>query len=429
MRRALLISLVILAVPASASARPADLDRSFGSGGSVTLARLGPDVLARAVAVQPDGAIVAAVDSGGGLSVVRFTRRGRLDRGFGAQGRVKITLAGASAAASRDVAVFRDGRILVAGFADTSAIGGRRSVVARLLPGGDLDPSFGVDGVAVVGPLGADVEAMALGADGEVVIAGSVPNGPGSALHVMRLLPDGTPDPGFGGGDGAVDSAAASFEGRARDAIVLPGGGVALAAGPAAGARSLGTFTAVRLTPAGDFDPSFDADGITSVVTSNRTLTEGGAAAIAPGPAGRLVLAGTTRGRRGRDQAIVLRLASDGTLDRRFGRGGGQRVSARGSGSLRLEALMRLRSGRLVAAGRTDGTRAPLLGLSAGGRRDSRFGSRGLKLLALGRPPRGSRHGSSIAGLAAGSDGRVVLGGGVAGSRSVYPTLARLQAR
>ena len=429
MRRVLLLALVALAAPATAGARPADPDRSFGSGGTTTLASLGPDVLARGVAIQADGKVVAAVDSGGGLSVVRLTRRGRLDRGFGVRGRVKVALAGASAAAARDIAVFRDGRILVAGFADTSALGDRRAVVARLLPGGDLDPSFGADGVAVVGPLGSDVEAMALGPDGEVVLAGSVPNGPGSAVQVMRLLPDGTPDPGFGGGDGAVDSAGAGLEGRARDAIVLAGGGVALAAGPAAGTRSLGTFFAVRLTPAGDFDPSFDADGITSVVTSSRTLTEGGSAAIAPGPAGRLVLAGTTRGRRGRDQAIVLRLLADGTLDRRFGRGGEQRVSARGSGSLRLEALGRLRSGRLVAAGRSDGSRAPLLGLSAGGRSDTRFGPRGLKLLALGRPPRGRRRSSTIGALTAGSDGRIVTGGGVTGSRSVYPTLARLQAR
>jgi len=423
------ILLVALAVPASAAARPADVDRSFGSRGSVTLARLGPDVLARAVAVQADGRVVAAADSGGGLSVLRLTRRGRLDRGFGVRGRVKVTLPGTSAAAARDVAVFRDGRILVAGFADTSALGGRRIAVARLLAGGDLDPGFGVDGVALVGPLGADVETMALGANGEVVLAGAVPNGPRSAVHVMRLLPDGTPDPEFGGGDGSVDSTAPRLAGRARDVLVLNGGGIALAAGPEAGRLARGTFAAVRLTPTGDFDPSFDVDGVARVITSSRRLTEGGASAIALGRGGRLVLAGTTRARDGRDQAAVLRLTRTGSLDRRFGRRGGQRVSGPGPRSLRLEALVRLRSGRLVAGGRTDGSRAVLLGLSASGRRDVRFGRRGLKLLALGRPPRGRRRVSTIGALAAGRDGRVVTGGGVAGPRSVYPTLARLQAR
>ena len=53
--------------------------------------------------------------------------------------------------------------------------GVRRFAVARLQPGGNLDPNFGTDGVAVVGPPGAQLEAMALQPEGELVLAGSVP--------------------------------------------------------------------------------------------------------------------------------------------------------------------------------------------------------------------------------------------------------------
>ena len=49
--------------------------------------------------------------------------------------------------------------------------GVRRFAVARLQPGGHLDENFGTGGIAVVGPPGAQLEAMALQPEGELVLA------------------------------------------------------------------------------------------------------------------------------------------------------------------------------------------------------------------------------------------------------------------
>ena len=422
MARALLLGLaLLLAAPAAALARAGDVDRSFGSGGSVTFRSLGPDVFFTAVALQPDGRIVAAADRGNGLTVVRLTPAGALDRHFGTRGRVRIPIPGAGA---RDIAVFRDGRILVAGTVAPDAEPSR-IVVARLLPGGDLDPNFGTDGVSVVGPGGAQLDSMALARDGEVVLGGSLARPDRPAVLVLRLLPDGTPDPGFGTA-GAVDSAAVGVAGRARDVIVLPDGSVAVAAAPELGRVDPGTFVALRLTPAGAFDTGFGQDGVVDVLTTPRRLTEGGAAAIAPGPDGSLVLAGTARGNRGRDDATVIRLTADGRLDERFARDGGTRLVAAGGRSVHIDALARAPGGRLVLGGRSQDA-AAILRLTPGGRRDRSFGRSGARYVALGRPPGGHRSASLVAGLAVLADGRIVTAGAVAGRRSFYPAVARLR--
>jgi uncharacterized delta-60 repeat protein len=420
-RAPVLALLMLLAAPAAASARAGDVDGAFGRDGSVTLQSLGADVRAGAIALQPDGKIVATADSGEGLAVVRLTAEGALDRRFGSRGQVQVAVPGASA---RAVALFRDGRILVAGTVARPA-GPGRVVVARLLPSGELDPSFGADGVALVGPEGATVESMAVARDGEVVLGGSVPRGERAAVLVMRLLPDGTPDPDFGTA-GEVESDVSLLPGRATGVVVLADGGVAVAAAPELGRIDPGTFVALRLTPAGAFDPAFDGDGVVRVQTTARRLGDGGAAAIALGPGGRLVLAGTSRGSRGRDDATVVRLSPDGALDPRFAGAGAVRLVAPGRRSVHVDALARAPGGRLVLAGRSRGA-AAIMRLTAAGRRDRGFALGGLMIAALGHPPGGHRSSSPIAAVAVRSDGRIVTAGASAGRDSFYPTLARLR--
>src|SRR2546430_8387696 len=59
------------------------LDTSFGNAGRVQTT-LGTD--ATAVAMQPDGKLVAAVLTGSGLSVARFLSTGQIDSAFGSSG-------------------------------------------------------------------------------------------------------------------------------------------------------------------------------------------------------------------------------------------------------------------------------------------------------------------------------------------------------
>ena len=281
---------------------------------------------------------------GRGFLVVRLRASGAADRSFGRSGRLTVRLRRrATRAGARDVALFRDGRILVAG---TVTLGGvQRFAVARLQPGGNLDPNFGVDGVGGRRPAGRAARGDGAAARGRAR-AGRL--GPGAARRravlVMRLLADGTPDPGFGSG-GAVDSTAVKLAGRARDVLVLPDGRIALAAAAERGRAARATFLAARLTAAGAFDPTFDGDGVARVATTTRRVRGGGAAAIALDRRGRLLLAGTARGGGGRDDATVVRLTA--------GRAAGRELRAR-----RRRAPDRSRAGARCGSSRCAATRA-----------------------------------------------------------------------
>jgi uncharacterized delta-60 repeat protein len=228
------------------------------------------------------------------------------------------------------------------------------------------------------------------------VLAGSVPNGPRRAVFVMRLLADGSPDPGFGR-RGAVDSTAVKLAGRARDVLVLPDGRIALAASVEAGRAARATFLAARLTAAGAFDPSFDGDGVARVATTTRRMRGGGAAALARGRGGRLILGGTARGAGGREDATVVRLSADGR------RAGVTRLSDPRGRSLRIAAMRRDARGRLLLGGRASRLGAAVLRLRGNLRRDRSFGAGGL---AGGRLPR-----TRPAALATRGDGSVVIAG------------------
>jgi uncharacterized delta-60 repeat protein len=390
---AVLAAAVLAALPVIASARPGELDPRFASGGAALLGRAGAQITGSAVVLQGDGRAILAGGDGNGFLVARLRGNGAPDPSFGRRGSLTIRFRGATAGGARAVALFRDGRVLLAG---TVTLGGRtRFAVARLLPGGNLDPNFGSNGVAVAGPPGARLEAMALQREGELVLAGSVPNGPRRAVLAMRLLADGSPDPGFGTG-GAVDSRAVRLAGRARDVLVLPDGRIALAVAPEPGVAARATFIAARLTAAGAWDPSFDGDGVARIATTTRRMRGGGAAAIAR-DGGALILGGTARGAGGREDATVVRLRGDGRS------AGVTRLTDPRGRSLKITAMRRDARGRLLLGGRASGLGAAVLRLRGDLRRDRAFGAGGL---AGGRLPR-----TRVSGLAAHRDGAVLIAG------------------
>src|SRR5215472_15024229 len=126
------------------------LDSSFGNGGEVLIAlgnsNSGP---AFAVAIQTDGKILAAVPANLHPTVFRFNTNGSVDTTFGSSGSVQILAGGIFLPpASGGIALQSDGKILV----------DSRDFVARSLANGQLDSTFGSNGVApTVGVFGGSV--------------------------------------------------------------------------------------------------------------------------------------------------------------------------------------------------------------------------------------------------------------------------------
>jgi uncharacterized delta-60 repeat protein len=150
------------------------LDTSFGSGGisSVSAPQAG------ALALQADGKVVVVGGTSNSFVVVRVNADGTADPSFGSGGIVTTPLGSGSAAASA-VAVQPDGKIVAAGTARPHSAA--LITVARYRQDGSLDLTFGSGGIVTTQPsgtAGAGAAAVALQTDGKIDVAGwAEPNG------------------------------------------------------------------------------------------------------------------------------------------------------------------------------------------------------------------------------------------------------------
>jgi uncharacterized delta-60 repeat protein len=183
------------------------LDASFGGDGLV-VTQVTPTMIPAALALQPDGKLISGGWNGQTSVIVRHNSDGSLDLSFDGDG-VLIGAAGLSIA--RDVALQPDGRILVA---DGS--------VVRLNTDGSLDSTFGTGGTAR--PAMVDAEALAVQADGEILVSGTFYTATDGDFAVARLTSTGQPDPRFRrGGANTVDIGSRSQD-EVTDAVLQPDG-------------------------------------------------------------------------------------------------------------------------------------------------------------------------------------------------------------
>jgi uncharacterized delta-60 repeat protein len=250
------------------------LDPSFGTEG-----RVGGEAAAlseiRALAVQPDGKILAGgvvaasgapgEARGGEFAVARFLPDGTLDASFGEAGVATTTVClEPSAGAVNDLAIQPDGRIVAAGFVSCGK--NRAAVIARFLPDGSADPAFREGWLALDADpkLHETLRAVALRSDGRIVVGG----GSDGALLVFELTPSGHLNDSWGNA-GAVETL---FTDRVRgkrrkvpvvvnDLLVDTEGRVVAAAGRG-GKQPTGTL--VRYLAGGKIDPRFGGHGFSA---------------------------------------------------------------------------------------------------------------------------------------------------------------------
>ncbi len=290
-----------------AGAAGGNLDTSFNPGGA------GVDGIVYAVAVLPDGKTLI----GGGFSsyngnaaasdsITRLNANGTLDTtfnpgGLGVNGTVNA------------IAVQPDGKILIGGqFTHYNGDGAASDGIVRLNSNGTLDTTFNYGGA------GADltVFAMAVQADGKVIIGGSFLsyNG-GAAIRIARLNTNGTLDatfnPGGAGTDGIVLAIAVQPDGKA-----IIGGAFTSYNGNAAASDYV-----MRLSGNGARDTSFNVGGAGADFNVN---------ALAVQPGGKIVIGGGFSSYNGNGAASdrIARLNTNGTLDTTFNSGGAGADSA-----------------------------------------------------------------------------------------------------
>ena len=178
------LALVGAAAPANAVA-PGGPDRSFGQRGTVTT-EVGGDDVAQDVVVQPNGKIVVVGSSDGKVVVARYKPDGRPDRSFSGDGRVVTDLGVPGGYGGQAVALQADGKIVVGG-----SNGDYAMAVLRYTPTGQLDRTFSGDGIF----LRDNEEDHNSGTDDLLI----QPNGKIVALgwDLVRIKPGGVLDPKF----------------------------------------------------------------------------------------------------------------------------------------------------------------------------------------------------------------------------------------
>ena len=343
--------------------------------------------------------------------VARYTPAGALDRTFGSGGVVRTPAAAGTLGA---VAVQADGRIVVAGGGPSGGGAPGNFVLARYDASGRPDTSFDRDGVAFTDfGLGAVAVGLAIQRDGKIVAVGNARSAASrDALEfaVARYNADGSLDAGFGG-DGRVTTPFTPVVDSAVDAAVQPDGRIVV------GGYAGYSFSLPNSPQRPDYALArYNADGSldASFDGDGKTTSAGICAGSGPCLTGDLAL--QTDGKILLAGGQVARFDRDGSLDSAFGREG------RAAPDLHARSVLVQPDGKIVAAG---GTAAPrgdfaVARLLPSGQRDRSFGTAGRATADLGG---GTSDGASAAALQ--SDRRIVLAGTVEVREVAEPALRR----
>jgi len=285
-------------------ANSGEIDPTFGGDGWVfTLSK--PYDRAGAMAVQPDGKIIVATTSGGFIASRRYLSSGLLDTTFGNDG-VRTVPAGYAPAVVQDLALQPDGKIVLGGQI------ARKAMVARLMPDGSLDTSFGNgDGLATIVPAvhGTSLATVRilLFPDGGILAEVNRSGSFRSRSFLTRFSPVASTDPGFA-------SAGRLPAGKGVPAISLGEAGILMARSDPASTHRVAV---TRFSMNGRVDEGFGAGGTVSV-SLGPDAYDASATAIATDDLGRIVVAASGYGSCSFDSTTVVRIMPDGRRDPDF---------------------------------------------------------------------------------------------------------------
>ena len=253
---------------------------------------------------RPSALVAGAVIAGSlvvGLAAPAYAvAPGSPDPSFGNGGSVVIDFGGVDLGA--DIAVDALGRSVIVGQANGAT--DTNVGVARVLPNGTLDPSFGTGGKSVIDLGRGDAAYSVLGLPGGgVLVGGGIFRNPGTSSSdfvLLRLTADGALDPTFGtagvtmtdfGGNEQVNALALQSDGR----IIAVGGAVV-----------------ARYSASGQLDTTFGANGQAQLPTSHNI------ASMAVVADDSIVLAGGATN----TSFAFRKLTANGVLDTTFGTNG-----------------------------------------------------------------------------------------------------------
>ena len=252
----------------AAVALVSDVDASFGTGGSTTVA-VGGSANVGGIVRRDDGSFIIGASVNTSVMTVALTQGGDLLDTYGSGGISSTSVPGVSTAGVSDVALQPDGRVVLAGYGYSNA-GTDVFVVARFRTGGAPDPSFSGNGVFTAHFSQGDAYGYGLTIlpNGKIVVVGEVDAyANGSNPAVLRLDADGSPDTTFGDHGRVMVKVPDGHRGYDSPWRVIAQAHGKLAMAGWLERPSGGNYKtlAMRLRSNGSLDPTFSGDGWTAV--------------------------------------------------------------------------------------------------------------------------------------------------------------------
>jgi uncharacterized delta-60 repeat protein len=314
------------------------LDTSFGAGGVVTLQMFA----ANSLALTPDQKILVSGGSASGAhaEIVRLNADGSPDAAFGSAGVVDFDYVANSSNQALVVIAAAGGTIVAGGFGLATNGDEYLTSLARILPNGSLDATFGTNGVVAIDLVGG-VTAIGLQSDGKILVCGGFIS-PVKSL-VARFLRDGKLDRSDAGGSLSLVAHTGSGTFGGTNAFQPDGKLVQWTTAQNPGGNHH-FVKIVRLLRDNSLDPSFTSREFAFDSPDYNSPTDVTFAAD-----GALLASGAGSSGPDRTGFGLARLRKGGTLDPTFGHAG--RVATFFSGSDESTALAVQRDGRIVSAG------------------------------------------------------------------------------
>jgi uncharacterized delta-60 repeat protein len=326
---------------------------------------------------------------------------GIVDQTFGSNGVLFVDSGNTAVDRIRGLLPSPDGGAWATGSLSFTTNGGSDLALLKLTADGQLDGSFGTDGVSGIATDGVSDAGFALAraADGKLLVAGRLHSGAYSDWVLARFHPNGSLDTGFGEPDGLGarrgfvrhNVAPDNFTNDQAVDLAIQGDGRIVVAGEGYeydGNFKYRRFAMLRFDINGDLDPGFGDKG---VVIADHFLfqtseTVSGIAKRANGalpPDDSITLVGSLSNGQG---AVIRRYLADGTPDLGFNGTGALRivdasVNGQRTGIARIDAGRLQADGRLVVVGTANERGFTFLRYLANGTLDTSFGSNGRRLV------------------------------------------------
>jgi uncharacterized delta-60 repeat protein len=323
---------------------------------------------ANAVALQPDGKIVLVGPAGSTdtVAIVRYNSNGTLDAGFGSGGKTNLKFGGKlPGAPNRGIAMQSDGKMIIAGSVVSGGINTGGFSVARLLPNGSLDSSFGSNGLVVAKPgatgvaVGIAIQRVpAVTGEERIVVAGfsASSSNANNDWTLMRFKSNGTADTTFGT-SGIVKTPFFGFGDSAKRVLIDSANRIVAAGNVRVASVNCGSYVidwgVARYTENGGLDVTFS--GGKQNVDIYGAMDQGYALALQPDD--KVLLGGYSNVNGGNTTYMALaRLNVDGTRDASFGLLGNGVVTADFSGYANYGIALAVQpgDGKILVAGSLD---------------------------------------------------------------------------